>query len=77
MKKIVWLFSFLYVAVPALVVWYIWTGDVDLREGLEHKGKLYTTGLCILLAIVANWIAWHAYRTHKKLFGGNNEEAEN
>ena len=76
MKKVLWIFSVLYVAIPSVVIWYLWTGDVTLREGLESKGKLYITGVCILLAIVANWVAWSNYFRWKKIWG-ENEKRQN
>lgn len=74
MRVLLWFFSVMYVAIPGVLVWLVWTSHtMEFREGYSLKGKWMITATCILMAIVANYVAWSAYHRHKKLFGGKNE----
>lgn len=76
MKKILWIFSVLYVAVPGILVWYAWTDQMTFREGWNLKGKLLITAIAVLMAVIANFGAWSSYLKWKKVWG-NNEKTKN
>jgi len=69
MKKILRIFSVLYVAIPGILVWYAWTDQMTFREGQDLKGKLLMTAIAVFMAVVANWVAWDSYFRWKKVWG--------
>jgi len=66
MKKILWIFSILYVAVPGVVVWMAWTGQLVFREGLELETKILLAIALFLASFIANYVAWSNFLRHKK-----------
>lgn len=58
MKRVLWFFSVLYVAIPGVVVWMAWTNQMTFREGLELETKLLISAVLFAASFAANYFAW-------------------
>ena len=76
LKIVLWICSVFYVAIPGALTWFVWTGDVLFREGLETQAKWWITGTCIMVTVVANVVAWSVYRKGKEFRRSLNGRAE-
>jgi len=61
MKRVMWFFSVLYVAIPSVVVWMAWTNQMTFREGLELETKLLISAVLFAASFMANYFAWNNF----------------